>query len=153
MSLMVVGRTSSNIIRCTVTTDPTPSVVTITAPSNNATVSGTITLAATATDSDSAVSFVQFQVDGANVGAKLTSTPYSILLDTTALSNGSHTLTAVAQDPSANKGMRSPVPITVSNNTTSASTITLVQQAELYVTSGSSSVSQSFPQVSTAGNL
>src|SRR5438309_1808500 len=98
---------------------------TISAPSNNATVSGTITLAATATDSDSAVSFVQFQVDGANVGAKLTSTPYSILLDTTALSNGSHTLTAVAQDPSANSGVSSPVPITVSNTTTSASTITL----------------------------
>ena len=151
--VVTVGGTASNSVSFTVTTDTTPPVVTITAPSNNATVSGTITLAATATDSDSAVSFVQFQVDGANVGAKLTSTPYSILLDTTALSNGSHTLTAVAQDPSANKGMSSPVPITVSNTTTSASTITLVQQAELYVTSGSSSVSQSFPQVSTAGNL
>ena len=151
--IVTVSGTASNSASFTVTKDTTPPVVTITAPSNNATVSGTITLAATATDSDSAVSFVQFQVDGANVGAKLASTPYSILLDTTALSNGSHTLTAVAQDPSANSGMSSPVPITVSNTATSSSTITLVQQAELFVSSGARSISQSFPLVSSAGNL
>src|SRR5437016_4760138 len=96
--VVTVGGVASNGVTFTVQTDTTAPTVTITAPANNASVSGTITLTATATDPDSAVSFVQFQVDGANVGAKLTSTPYSILLDTTALSNGSHTLTAVAQE-------------------------------------------------------
>src|SRR5713226_6168223 len=92
-------------------------VVTISAPANNSTVSATITLTATATDPDSAVSFVQFQVDGANTGAQLTTAPYSISLDTTTLSNATHTLTAVAQDPSGNKSTSSAVMITVSNTT------------------------------------
>jgi len=89
----------------------------MTAPANNATVSGTITLTATATDPDSPVSFVQFRVDGVNTGAQLVTSPYSISLDTTTLSNATHTLTAVAQDPSANVGTSAAVTITVSNTT------------------------------------
>ena len=151
--VVTVGGVASNGVSFTVTTDTTPPVVNITAPSNNATVSGTITVTATATDSDSAVSFVQFQVDGAGAGGQLMSAPYSISLDTTALSNGTHTLTAVAQDPSANRGTSPAVTITVSNMTPPSSTITLVQQAELYVEPGANSISQSFPLVSTAGDL
>src|SRR5256886_2740673 len=151
--VVTVGGVASNGVTFTVQTDTTAPTVTITAPANNSSVSGTITLTATATDPDSAVSFVQFQVNGANVGAKLTSTPYSISLDTTTLSNGGHTLTAVAQDPSANQGTSPPVSITVSNTTTSSSTITLVQQAELFVSSGARSISQSFSSVSTTGDL
>jgi hypothetical protein len=117
--VVTVGGVASNGVNFTVQTDTTPPVVTITAPANNASVSGTITLTATATDPDSAVSFVQFQVDGANVGAKLTSAPYSHSLDTTTLSNGAHTLTAVAQDPSANQATSAAVTITVSNATSS----------------------------------
>jgi len=117
--VVTVGGVASNGVSFTVTADTTAPVVTITAPANNATVSATITLAATATDPDSAVSFVQFQVDGANVGAKLASAPYSISLDTTTLSNAAHTLTAIAQDPSANQGTSGPVSITVSNATSS----------------------------------
>jgi len=86
------------------------------APANNAAVSATITLTATATDPDSAVSFVQFLVDGTNTGARLTSAPYSVSLDTTTLSNGVHTLTAVAQDPAANQSTSTAVTITVSNS-------------------------------------
>jgi len=108
---------ASNGVNFTVQTDTTAPVVTITAPANNATVSATITLTATATDPDSPVSFVQFLVDGTNAGSQLTASPYSISLDTTTLSNGAHTLTAVAQDPSGNKGTSSAVSITVSNTT------------------------------------
>jgi hypothetical protein len=115
--IVTVGGVASNGASFTVLTDTTPPVVTITAPSNNATVSGTITLTATATDPDSPVSFVQFLVDGTNTGAQLTSSPYSISLDTTTLSNGAHTLTAVGQDPSGNKGTSASVAITVSNTT------------------------------------
>ncbi len=118
--VVTVGGVASNGVSFTVVPDTTAPVVTITAPANGATVSATITLTATATDSDSAVSFVQFLVDGANTGAQLTTAPYSISLDTTALSNATHTLTAVAQDPSGNKGTSSAVTITVSNTTSTS---------------------------------
>jgi hypothetical protein len=117
--VVTVGGVQSNGVNFTVTADTTAPVVTITTPANKATVSATITLTATATDVDSAVSFVQFQVDGSNVGAKLISAPYSISLDTTTLSNAAHTLTAIAQDPAANQGTSAPVSITVSNATSS----------------------------------
>src|SRR5256886_5008425 len=115
--VVTVGGVASNGVSFTVQTDTTSPVVTITAPANNATVSGTITLTGTATDPDSAVSFVQFQVDGANTGAQVTTAPYSLSLDTTTLSNGTHTLTAVGQDPSGNVGTSAAVTISVSNTT------------------------------------
>src|SRR6266567_454860 len=115
--VVMVGGVASNGVGFTVVADTTAPVVNITAPANGATVSATIMLTATATDPDSAVSFVQFQVDGANTGAQLTTAPYSISLDTTTLSNATHTLTAVAQDPSGNKSTSSAVMITVSNTT------------------------------------
>ena len=115
--VVTVGGVASNGVNFTVQTDTTPPVVTITSPANNATVSGTITVPATATDPDSAVSFVQFLVDGTNTGARVTAAPYSISLDTTQLANGSHALTAVAQDPSANVGTSAAVTVTVSNST------------------------------------
>ncbi len=118
--VVTVGGVASNGVSFTVTADTTPPVVTITAPANNATVSGTITLTAAATDPDSAVSFVQFKVDGANVGAQLTTAPYSVSLDTTTLSNATHTLTAVGQDPSGNVGTSVAVTITISNTANTA---------------------------------
>ena len=114
-AVVTVGGVASNAVSFTVTSDTTPPVVTITAPANNAAVSGTITLIATATDPDGAVSFVQFLVDGANTGAQLTTAPYSVSLDTTTLSNASHTLTAIAKDPAGNQGTSVTVTITVSN--------------------------------------
>src|SRR5712692_7189932 len=120
--VVTVGGVVSNGVSFTVQTDTTPPVVTITAPANNATVSGTITLTATATDPDSPVSFVQFRVDGANTGSQLTTSPYSLVLDTTTLANGTHTLIAVAQDPSAKQGASLAVSITVSNSTGTGAT-------------------------------
>ena len=118
--VVTVGGVASNGMTFTVVPDTTAPVVTITAPANGVTVSATITLTATATDSDSAVSFVQFHVDGVNTGAQLTTAPYSTSLDTTTLSNATHTLAAVAQDPSGNKGTSSAVAITVSNTTSTS---------------------------------
>jgi len=115
--VVTAGGIASNGVSFTVQADTTPPVVTITAPANSATVSGTISLIATATDPDSAVSFVQFLVDGTNTGAQVTAAPYSVSLNTTLLSNGSHALTAVAQDPSGNVGTSTAVTITVSNAT------------------------------------
>jgi hypothetical protein len=118
--VVTVGGAASNGASFAVQADTTPPTVTITTPANNATLSGTTALAASATDSDSAVSFVQFVVDGANVGPQLTTSPYSFSLDTTTLSNGSHTLSAVAKDPSGNQGTSAAITVTVSNTANTA---------------------------------
>jgi hypothetical protein len=136
--VVTVGGVASNGVSFTVSADTTPPVVTITAPLNNATVAGTITLTATATDPDSPVSFVQFRVDGANVGAQLTSAPYSLSLNTATLSNAAHTLTAVAQDPSGNVGTSGAVTITVSNATAGVPTLIYSTAVPLAIPSGNS---------------
>lgn len=84
--------------------DKSSPTVAIISPNNGVTVSKTITVAVTASDPDSPVSFVQIQVDGSNVSPQLTTAPYSFALDTTKLPNGSQRLTAIAVDPAGNTG-------------------------------------------------
>ena len=104
-------RTSANV---SVTVDNALPTVSLTAPAAGALVAGTISLTATATD-NAGVQDVQFRVDGANVGAADTSSPYSLSLNTTTLSNGTHTLSAVARDTAGNTRTSSNVSITVDN--------------------------------------
>src|SRR5439155_975992 len=73
--------------------DTTPPAVSITAPAAGATVTGTITVSATATD-NVGVAGVQFKLDGVNLGAEVTTAPYAVAWDTTAVTKTSHTLTA-----------------------------------------------------------
>jgi|GEM_PF-2327509 len=87
-------------------------IISITAPRDNETVSGIINLTVSVSSN---VVGVQYQVDGANVGSELTRAPFSSTLDTTRLSNGAHTLTAVARDGSGNTRTSSPVTINVQN--------------------------------------
>ncbi len=87
--------------------------VTITSPVSGAVVSGTIPISASVA-SFSTVS-VQFQVDGGNVGGPISAAPYTYPLDTTALANGTHVLSAIATDPSNNIAMSPPVAVVVSN--------------------------------------
>jgi len=94
--------------------DITPPTVSITSPSSGSTVSGTITVSATASD-NVAVAGVQFKLDGANLGVEDTTSPYSISWNTTAVSNGSHTLTATARDTSGNQTTSNSITITVNN--------------------------------------
>ncbi|WP_194891648.1 Ig-like domain-containing protein [Catenulispora pinisilvae] len=76
---------------------PAAPSVGITSPAPGAYVSGTVALAANAADSTTGAGIsVQYQVDGANVGGPATGAPYPVPLDTTALTVGSHTLTAIA---------------------------------------------------------
>ena len=83
--------------------DSTAPVVTLTAPANGAHVRGTsVALTATATD-DVAVTGVQFLFDGTtNVGTSDSSAPYSRTWNTTAVADGTHTLSAVARDAAGN---------------------------------------------------
>jgi len=109
--------TTSSAVSVTVSnsSDTTPPTVSITAPAAGATVSGTVTVSATASDNVGVVG-VQFKVDGANSGAEDTTSPYSISWVTTAVANGSHSLTAVARDTSGNTTTSSAVAVTVSNS-------------------------------------
>ena len=97
----------------------------LTGPASGATVSGTVTLSATPTDNagGSGVAGVQFQLDGANLGAEDTtagtipdpSNGYSVSWNTTTASNGTHTLTAVARDAAGNTTTSAPVTVKVDN--------------------------------------
>jgi glucose/arabinose dehydrogenase/PKD repeat protein len=104
---------SSNEASAVVPVDQPPSV-SITAPVGGATVSGTITVTASASD-DVAVGGVQFQLDGAALGAEDTAAPYSVPWLTNAASNGSHRLTAVARDGAGHQTTAAPVDVTVNN--------------------------------------
>ena len=96
----------------------------LTAPAA-ATVSGTVTLTATATD-NVGVAGVQFKLDGANLGAEDTTSPYSVSWNTTTVANGTHTLTAVARDAAGNTTTSPTVTVTVANATQIPVTITAV---------------------------
>src|SRR5262245_52133910 len=97
------------------TADTTLPTATITAPANGATVAGTaVTVSATAADHIGVVG-VTFKVDGATIGSEDTTSPYSVVWNTTGLGDGSHTLTAVARDAAGNLGISSAVTVTVVN--------------------------------------
>jgi len=106
------NRTTSSPV--TVTVDNVPPMVSLTSPSNGATFSGTINVSATASD-NVGVAGVQFQLDGANLGAEVTAAPYSVSWNTTSATAGSHTLTAIARDAAGNRTTSSPVTVTVDN--------------------------------------
>ena len=95
--------------------DLAPPAVSVTEPAAGATLSGALTLGATAADS-SGVQSVQLRVDGANVGTPDTSSPYSAIWDSRAATNGSHTVSAVATDGVGNTATSANVTVTVSNN-------------------------------------
>src|SRR5690242_18776073 len=110
---------TSGDLTLTTAGDTTPPTVGMTAPGANATVSGTVTVSANATD-NVAVASVQFQLDGANLGAAVTTAPYNLSWDTTGAANGTHTLRAVAKDTSNNATTSASVTVTVSNTTSTA---------------------------------
>ena len=122
------------------TNGPLPTV-SITSPVSGGTVSGTISVAANASGS-AGIANVQFQVDGASLGAADTTAPYSASLNTTSLANGKHTLTAVATDTSKNKATSAAVSITV-NNTSQALTVSITSPASGSTVSGTISVTAS----------
>ena len=99
------------------TGDTTPPAVSITSPASGATISGTTRVTAGASD-DVGVVGVQFFGDGTPLGSEVTTAPYSILVDTTTSSDGSHVLTAVARDDAGNSKTSAPVTVTIANTGT-----------------------------------
>jgi poly(hydroxyalkanoate) depolymerase family esterase len=93
--------------------DTTAPTVNVTAPANGATVSGTVTITASASD-NVGVSRVEFFVDGALVGTD-TSSPYSFAWNSASVANGGHALMARAYDAAGNVGTDNDTSVTVSN--------------------------------------
>src|SRR5207302_9344206 len=85
---------TSTVIHLTV--DNLAPAVSLTAPAPGP-ASGTISVSANASD-NVGVAGVQFKLDGANLGAEVATSPYSISWNTTTATAGAHTLTAVARD-------------------------------------------------------
>jgi len=90
-------------------------VTSITAPIAGASVSGTTSVTASASD-NVGVTKVEFYLDGVLKSTDTTS-PYSWSWDTTTATNGSHTLTSKAYDAALNVGTSAAVGVTVSNGT------------------------------------
>ena len=97
----------------TATADTTDPSVSVSSPADAATVSGSVALAATASDNVGVVG-VQFNVDGNNVGAEDTTTPYTANWDSTTVAAGQHQITAVARDAAGNTTTSAAVTVTVS---------------------------------------
>jgi Bacterial Ig domain len=94
-----------------VTADTTAPTVSLTAPTAGASVSGNVTISATATDNVQ-VALVEFLVDGLVVNSDATS-PYSISWNSATATNGSHTITARATDTSGNQATSAARTVTV----------------------------------------
>src|SRR5207245_526827 len=117
LSVTTPGGTATSASAFTVTNsvpDTTPPTVSITVPAAGATVAGTITVSASATDNVGVVG-VQFKLDGANLGAEVTTAPYTLSWNTATASNGLHTLTAVAREAAGLTATAAAVSVTVNN--------------------------------------
>ena len=113
---------ANNCYNDPVAPDTTPPTVSMTAPANGATVAGTITVSASATDNVSVVG-AQFTLDGANLGAEVTAAPYALSWNTVTASNGAHALTAVARDAAGNTATAAAVSVTVGSTSPLISTV------------------------------
>jgi hypothetical protein len=107
---------TSAAVNVTFDNDFTPPTVTLTAPAAWATVKGTVTLSATATD-NVAVTRVEFY-DGATLLGSDTASPYSFSWASRTTTNGTHTLTVKAYDAMGQSATSSGVPVTVDNDLT-----------------------------------
>jgi hypothetical protein len=102
--------------------DTTPPTTSVTAPANGATVSGTVTVTATASD-NVGVTQMQLLIDGTVVASNTNSTSLSYSFVTTNFTNGTHTIVSKASDAAGNVGTSATVTVTVSNGTTTTELI------------------------------
>jgi uncharacterized protein (TIGR03118 family) len=100
-----------------------PPALTLIAPQGN--LSGTVTLTANPTNLV-VITQVQFFVNGSTLIGTATSAPFTVNWDTTAVSNGSATLRAIATDANGDVGSSKIVTVAVAN-TAAATTLTQIQ--------------------------
>ena len=112
--------------------------VNLTAPAAGATVSGSVTVTATASEAGDTISKVDFYADGTLIGSK-TASPYSVSWDSTKVGNGSHVLTAKATDSHGKVGTSAGVTVSVKNggSDTTAPTVKVTSPSAGATVSGS----------------
>lgn len=108
-----LSTTSSSVV--VTVSNPIAPTVSITAPTANATVSGSVNIDASAASSGSSVAGVQFKLDGTNLGSEDVTAPYSLAWDTTQIANGSHALTAVVRSANGLTTTSAAVTVNVNN--------------------------------------
>jgi hypothetical protein len=96
--------------------DTTPPSVSITSPANGATVSGIITITATASDADSGIDYLACNFGGSNLGDD-SSSPYSWTFNTDTLTDGTYTISVTAYDVAGNSAVDS-ITLTTDNGNT-----------------------------------
>jgi hypothetical protein len=113
----------------------------VTAPAAGTTVTSTIVVSGSATD-NVGVAGVQFKLDGANLGAEVTTPPYAVTWNTTTTADGGHVLTAVARDAAGNRATSPGVTVTVANANTRGIDVTspLISKVSLSVTSSGATI-------------
>jgi len=94
--------------------DTTLPTVSITSPTSGQTITGTVNLTASASD-NVGVAGVQFLIDGVDYGGEDTSAPFASSWSSAAVSNGTHTVAAIARDAAGNKRTSTAISVTVSN--------------------------------------
>lgn len=110
----VAGNSSQSTVDVVVDNDVTPpQQPVITSPTDGSSVSGTVSIQATATD-DRQVARVDFFVDGTLLGSD-TSAPYALSWDSTTLANGNHTLSVKAYDGVGQSTASAPLTVVASN--------------------------------------
>jgi hypothetical protein len=118
--------------------DTTPPTTSITSPVGGATVSGTTTVAAAASD-NVGVTRVEFYLDNA-LQSTSTAAPYQWSWNTTTAVNGAHSLTSKAYDAAGNAGTSAVVSVTVSNGDTTPPSTSITSPADGATVSGTLTV-------------
>ena len=96
------------------TADTTPPSTSVTAPANGATVNGTVSVTATASD-NVGVTKMEIYIDGSLATSNTNATSLTYSWNTTTVANGSHTIQSKAYDAAGNVGSSSTITVTVSN--------------------------------------
>lgn len=96
--------------------DSTAPTISITTPTTGQSVSGTVNVAANASDAGGNIANVSFYLDGSGSPFSIdTSSPYGASWNSATVGNGSHSIVAKATDTSGNVGVSSAITFTVNN--------------------------------------
>jgi hypothetical protein len=132
-----IGQAAATV---TVFNDAAAPSVSIASPVAGATVKGTVSLNANASD-NVAVTKVEFYLDGV-LQASSTTAPYAYSWNTSTAANGTHTVSAKAYDQAGNVGQSASVSVNVLNDTV-APVISVSAPTKDYVTSSKLTISAS----------
>ncbi len=137
----LTGTTASAPLGINIGTSALP-MVSITTPANGSTITGTVNLTGSATDT-LGIASVQVSIDGGSYANASGTTSWTFSVNTTALSNGTHSFSAKVTDPSGRTATSSLLDLNV-NNDLLASDCTLY--ASPSGSSGNSGTSPSSPK-------